>query len=269
MPAGMIIAHRCAEYRDEDQLRRELALPERMGIVAKIRPGIYRINRRKVYRLPALSDTQKNLLSDLYCLYENRAFSVSAASEKLHINPEVISREIHEFRILGVASFCEYNKSLYRLSCNPSRQPSLFAGTPSDPACETITEQSANLTGSYSREYYSILDMLEASFSVKNRRLSKALRQYMDKGIQLKTDYIQWGYTDMNWEKDTEFGIKIGLVRRGGRGVCILNETINPSHKGLRQSTKKAITAIYKAFGSQDFTSEMYIATLRYSPSNA
>ena len=87
----------------------------------------------------------------------------------------------------------------------------------------------------------------------------------MDKGTISKNNYLQWGYTTGQWDKDIELAVDLGLVQRDKEGIYRLSKTVSQPHSNLRPRLKKEITDIYKAFGDQIFTSEMFTATLNYS----
>ena len=111
-----------------------------------------------------------------------------------------------------------------------------------------------------------MINMLESSAtSLRDRRLAHALRLCMDKGTISKNNYLQWGYTTGQWDKDIELAVDLGLVQRDKEGIYRLSKTVSQPHSNLRPRLKKEITDIYKAFGDQIFTSEMFTATLNYS----
>ena len=58
---------------------------------------------------------------------------------------------------------------------------------------------------------------------------------------------------------------ELGLDYRDAEGRRILNRAFRPSRDYLKPRMKKAVTAICEAFGDKAFTSEMFIATLKYS----
>lgn len=66
------------------------------------------------------------------------------------------------------------------------------------------------------------------------------------------------------WLADTALARQLGLIRKDESGGFILNKTLCPE---LQPHQKKTVSAIYEAFGYQEFSYEMFIATLNYSVS--
>ena len=89
----------------------------------------------------------------------------------------------------------------------------------------------------------------------------------MKKGVLQRSDYEKQGYSDNVWAKDVPLMEQLGLVRKLSADTYALNRKLGSSIPDLKLTQKKAITAIYEAFGQQSFSSEMIIATLNYSPS--
>ncbi len=259
LPAGLIDVHCCPEYSDEEQLKHDMLVPTRMGIVDKICPGVYRIRRNKSKRLPLLSSTQKTLLINLYRTYGDGTFSYAMAAQLQKINSERVSKELHELCLIGIVEREKCNCHLYRLRVNPTDQPSLFAHT------ESRDAEGAEIP--FSPEFHEMLETLDLSKSKspRDRRLAKALRSCMKKGSISKNDYFLWGYSVSQWAGDIELAEELGLVYKDAEGMRILNRDYRPSRGYLKPRMKKAVTAIYEAFGDKAFTSEMFIATLNYT----
>ena len=88
--------------------------------------------------------------------------------------------------------------------------------------------------------------------------------QCLEKGTLFRSDYDDWGYTDNMWSIDTELAVLLGLISKESPDSYSLNKELRPE---LRPTQKKTLTAIYEAFGCDEFSSDMFIATLNYSVS--
>ena len=270
LPAGIINVAECPEYYDEARLKHDMLVPTRMGIVDKIRPGIYRINRKIADRLPELSKPEKALLTALYQTFYTEEFTRPMAIERLDLAESSISVNLHELRVLGLLGYSGKEGRRYWLKVNPVEQPSLFEDEDTNADGENGTSAKLAVRESqYSESFLEMLTTLENSLcSPRDRRLALSLRRAMDKGTLTLNDYLRWGYTNSQWAKDSELAVEIGLVQRSEPGKCILKKAFSPSRDNLRLGMKKAITAIYEAFGDHSFSTEMIVATLNYSESH-
>ena len=125
-----------------------------------------------------------------------------------------------------------------------------------------VTEQN---DANYSDEVYELIDTLATSeFSTRDRRLGTVMQQCIEKGTLFRSDYDDWGYTENMWSIDTELAVQLGLIRKESQDSYSLNKKLRPE---LRPTQKKTLTAIYEAFGCDEFSSDMFIATLNYSVS--
>ena len=160
----------------------------------------------------------------------------------------------------------------YRLLVNPETYPSLFVenlesirvkATPKPTNSEKATASQHDSI--YSEDVYELIDMLATSeFSTRDRRLGTVMQQCMEKGTLLRSDYDDWGYTENMWSIDTELAVLLGLISKESSDCYSLNKELCPE---LRPTQKKTLTAIYEAFGCDEFSSDMFIATLNYSVS--
>ncbi len=66
------------------------------------------------------------------------------------------------------------------------------------------------------------------------------------------------------WSIDTELAVLLGLISKESPDCYSMNKELCPE---LRPTQKKTLTAIYEAFGCDEFSSDMFIATLNYSVS--
>ena len=125
-----------------------------------------------------------------------------------------------------------------------------------------VTEQN---DADYSDEVYELINTLAASeFSTRDRRLGTVMQQCIEKGTLFRSDYDDWGYTENMWSIDTELAVQLGLISKESPDCYSLNKELRPE---LRPTQKKTLTAIYEAFGYEEFSSDMFIATLNYSVS--
>lgn len=120
----------------------------------------------------------------------------------------------------------------------------------------------------YSKDVLVQLDILsESSTSNRDRRVSEVLRSCLAKGTLLRRDYEERGYTGNMWLSDTALATQLGLITKQPDGGYIINRELQTEFSNLKPHQKKAITAIYEAFGYDAFSSEMFVATLNYSVS--
>ena len=87
------------------------------------------------------------------------------------------------------------------------------------------------------------------------------------KGTLLRSDYEARGYSDNMWLADTALAAQLGLITKQPDGEYTINRELQTEFSKLKPHQKKAITAIYEAFGYDTFSSEMFVATLNYSVS--
>ena len=66
--------------------------------------------------------------------------------------------------------------------------------------------------------------------------------------------YDDWGYTENMWSIDTELAVQLGLISKESPDCYSLNKELRPE---LRPTQKKTLTAIYEAFGCDEFSSDM------------
>lgn len=69
------------------------------------------------------------------------------------------------------------------------------------------------------------------------------------------------------WHSDTKLALQLGLISKQADGVYTLNRDFRRPAPELDPSQKKTLSAIYETFGEQEFSKEMFIATLNYSKS--
>lgn len=286
LPSGVICAQNCVEYDSVAKLKNDMLLPMRMGIVDKLAPGLYRINRQLSVQPSPLSNVQKVLLFGLYHQYKNNWFSRAIALNVLDLTEHQINGVLHQFSMLGIIEsyFSETRK--YRLCVNPENRPDLFEGYVESEDQEAPAEQEngaepynlGRSEDSYGEDYMSMLKSLADSNSIREQRLADYLRQHLKDGYVIKREYISCGYTQKQWATDIGLALSLGLVRKTATGgVYVLNlmlkkpgwaEDRKPTAVKLKPGLKKTVTEIYAAFGDQSFTSEMFIATLNYSQSH-
>ena len=162
---------------------------------------------------------------------------------------------------------------VYRLRVNPNDHPALFAGEPTPPARlpedkNSTPETVAALAEGYSQDVLEQLNILsESSTSNRDRRVSEVLRSCLAKGTLLRSDYEARGYSDNMWLADTALAAQLGLITKQPDGDYTINRELQTEFSKLKPHQKKAITAIYEAFGYDTFSSEMFVATLNYSVS--
>lgn len=162
---------------------------------------------------------------------------------------------------------------MYRLRVNPNDHPMLFAGEPTPPVSppednHSAPEPVAALAVGYSQDVLEQLNILsESSTSNRDRRVSEVLRSCLAKGTLLRSDYEARGYSDNMWLADTALAAQLGLITKQPDGDYTINRELQTEFSKLKPHQRKAITAIYEAFGYDTFSSEMFVATLNYSVS--
>ena len=77
----------------------------------------------------------------------------------------------------------------------------------------------------------------------------------------------QSSYSDNMWLADTTLAAQLGLITKQPDGDYTINRELQTEFSKLKPHQRKAITAIYEAFGYDTFSSEMIVATLNYSVS--
>lgn len=294
MAKGIITLSDYDGLGDRDKMGTDMLLPLRMGLLTKLGTCIYRINRVVADGPPAISSGQKELLTKLYQKFQGETFTAEDAFAVLTISKSSVNATLHQFVLLRLVG-CTGNWSFtYRVLVNPKENPELFSkrlepespppdshftkplneDEPQDQAEPVDAEQqivpdngknSGTYNMGYAEEIYDLLGKLESSAnSNKDRRLASAIRQSLNKAMLLESNYEKWGYTHNMWLYDTTLARQLGLVRRLAPDAYVINKRLHPE---LQPQQKKTVSAIYETFGDQEFSSEMFIATLNYSPS--
>ena len=283
LPKGLVTAEDYASIGDAAKLTGDLALPEHMGIVEKLSAGVYRISRQILSQGKPLTPGQKNTLTALYQSFGKEPFTREEAAESLKQSKSSTCTILHQFTVLRLLECKEEVFFIYRFLVDPDTQPELFnegaaesvplekvvipetVPTPDEddsPAYST-PEQSA-----YSEAVYHLLETLASSAtSIRDRRLAEALRRCLDKGTLLRSDYEDWGHSVNMWLSDTTLAEQLGLITKMPNGDYSLNRELSSKFPELKPHQKRTITAIYEAFGDQEFSQEMIVATLNYSVS--
>lgn len=156
---------------------------------------------------------------------------------------------------------------MYRLLVDPNEHPTLFTREPTpliSPPEEhrSVAKIAEVLPEEYSQDVLEQLDILSgSSTSNRDRRVSEILRACLAKGTLLRSDYEARGYTDNMWLTDTTLATELGLITKQPDGGYTINRELQTEFSNLKPHQKKAITAIYEAFGYDAFSSEMFVAT--------
>ena len=172
---------------------------------------------------------------------------------------------LRQLTMLGVLEKQESSAYTYRMLVNPNDNPEYFAD-------DDIPEQGDGYQRNdmYSDSLYEQLDVLaNSSSSVRDRRLAENLRRCLAKGTLLQSDYEAWNHSECMWKNDTDFAMQLGLIRPDSSGGFIINREVSRDLPVLRPGQKKTVKEIFDAFGCDNFSCEMYIATLNYSESHA
>ena len=281
---GMICAQNCERYGSPAKLNNDMLLPMRMGVVDKLGPGLYRINRQLSVQPSPLSGVQKAVLFGLYHRYRNNWFSRARVFKGMDLTEAQINGAIHQLSMLRIIESYFSDTRKYRLCVNPESRPDLFEGYSDTGVPEPLGEpgnedEPYNLNrrvDAYADDYMSMIKSLAESDSTREKRLADYVMRHLKDGFIQKREYIGSGYTQKQWATDIALALSLGLVRKTTTGgVYVLNLMLQkpgwadhqPDVK-LKPGLKKTVTEIYAAFGDQSFTSEMFIATLNYSQSH-
>ncbi len=257
-----------AEYSNSDSyfsMSTELSLLVQMGILTKLSNGMYRINRAIPEILPPLTALQRTAVNALYESYHDEQFSTEMAMTVMRHTKDKTYVLLRQLTMLGVLEKQESSAYTYRMLVNPNDNPEYFAE-------DDIPGHGDNYERNdmYSERVYEQLDILANSTnSSSDRRLAENLRRCLAKGTLLQSDYEAWNHSECMWKSDTDLALQLGLISPDSSGGYTINRDISHDLPVLRPRQKKTVTEIFDAFGCDNFSCEMYIATLNYSESHA
>ncbi|MEE3472534.1 MAG: hypothetical protein VZR24_17970, partial [Butyrivibrio hungatei] len=273
LPKGLIFASDYEMIGDPTRMVKDMTRPLKSGIVEKISNDIYRINREINFTVPILTTKRKEILTELYLHFKGTSFTGKEVLASIGKSESTVLDALRTFELQNLLECKKMTKPYrYRLLVDPEKYPSLFVensesmrvkATPEPTNSEIIPVNQHDSI--YSEDVYELIDMLASSeFSTRDRRLGKVMQQCAEKGTLLRSDYDDWGYTENMWSIDTELAVLLGLISKESPDCYSLNKELCPE---LRPTQKKTLTAIYEAFGCDEFSSDMFIATLNYSVS--
>lgn len=273
LPKGLIFASDYEIIGDPTRMAKDMTRPLKSGIVEKISNNIYRINREIKSTVPVLTTKRKEILTELYLRFKDTSFTGKEVLASIGKSESTVLDALRTFELQNLLECKKLTKPYsYRLLVNPETYPSLFVenlesirvkATPTPTNSEKATASQHDSI--YSEDVYELIDMLATSeFSTRDRRLGTVMQQCIEKGTLFRSDYDDWGYTENMWSIDTELAVQLGLIRKESPDSYSLNKELCPE---LRPTQKKTLTAIYEAFGCDEFSSDMFIATLNYSVS--
>lgn len=274
---GLITAEDYEKTDHAEKLETDMKLPEQMGIVQKLSDGVYRLCRKRMDITPVFTEKQKNTMDILCKAFCRKQFSSKEAMLPLNLSKSCTNIMLLQLTAIGALD-CSKGRlgNLYRLKENYINQPSLFEKNKLqrdelEDAVQTNDKKAAFTADEavppvYSDEVYALLDRLDASVNVVgDRRIGSSIRNCLAKGMISLSDYLEYGYSKSNWHKDMALAKKLGLISPTNKGCYIINRELSSASSELTETQKKGITALYEAFGEENFSSEMYIATLNYS----
>lgn len=273
LPKGLIFASDYEMIGDPTRMVKDMTRPLKSGIVEKISNDIYRINREINFTVPILTTKRKEILTELYLHFKGTSFTGKEVLASIGKSESTVLDALRTFELQNLLECKKMTKPYrYRLLVDPEKYPSLFVensesmrvkATPEPTNSEIIPVNQHDSI--YSEDVYELIDMLASSeFSTRDRRLGKVMQQCAEKGTLLRSDYDDWGYTENMWSIDTELAVLLGLISKESPDCYSMNKELCPE---LRPTQKKTLTAIYEAFGCDEFSSDMFIATLNYSVS--
>ena len=120
----------------------------------------------------------------------------------------------------------------------------------------------------YSRELFEMLQLLSQSeVSSKDKRVGQILLEKLASGMICQSDYEERGW-GTSWGSDMRMAAQLGLVEKSSQNEYRIS-TMPKRNYQLLPSTYKAIaTILYRAFGSEPFSTEMAAEMLEYSTSH-
>ena len=275
IPKGIITAKDYELIGESDRMTDDMKIAIQMGLVKKIRRGVYRICREITNSDPVLTGNQKTMLTAMYKAFHKDPFTRKDAMELFNISKSSTNNMLRQFTRLQIIECRSGWTNTYILRADPIEQPMLFNGYELS-GNDILTAQYTGKAGGpisgckneYSKEVYDLLDgLIGSEVSQADRRAGESIQRCLSKGIIVREDYERWGYTVNMWNYDIALAKQLGLVRMQCKGKYAINRELTPVTSELTPTQKKTITEIYETFGDRKFSSEMYIATLNYSPS--
>ena len=272
LPKGIITKADYINIEKVDKQKTDMLFAEQLGIVKKICNGVYRINRKMPNQLPSLGNGQKKIMTVLYNAFGEEGFTCDMARDATKLSGAHVSYTLHQFVLLQIIDCNKESPYIYRLRVNPKNNPDYFAkemlSETERVSSKAVKEEKKIYHSDYSEEVLSLIQRLaNSATSYKDRRLGENLQKCLDKGILLRSDYEEWGHTESIWNADISLAKQMGLISDAVDGGYLLNKELSSVKDELKPHQKRAITAIYEAFGDKHFSSEMIIATLNYSTS--
>ncbi len=263
LPKGLITAADYEQYNVIEKMPSEMSLPLQMGLVTKVTRHVYRINRNVSKETILITETTKKVLSIVYRNFGHEWFTRKTVMPVLNKCKSAVDKELHRLSQLHIFECQNESPHKYRLLVDPETHPTFFAEN-TVPSADTAPVTEPN-DADYSDEVYELINTLATSeFSTRDRRLGTVMQQCIEKGTLFRSDYDFWGYTENMWSIDTELAVQLGLISKESPDCYSMNKELCPE---LRPTQKKTLTAIYEAFGCDEFSSDMFIATLNYSVS--
>ena len=260
LPKGIITIDDFGNEVGRETIRDDMILTEQIGITERICFGVYRINRQRNLKNIVLNPSLKRTLTMLYNEFGSKEFTGDMALAILHFSNSYISSMLHRFTLMRITDCKEGITNTYRLLVNPTDNPTLFSNEP------VVKPEPYPQDQDYSEEILDIISTLsDESSSSRDRRVGDSLKKCLEKGKIETSDYRDWGYSMYMWSSDIAFAKQLGLISFYERGVYTINRELKNDPKKLLPYQKKAIKAIYEAFGDKEFSSDILIATLSYS----
>lgn len=120
-----------ADYEERGQSTKwgtDMAFAAQLGLVEKINPQKYRVLREFKKELPALSKSQKKIITDLYDSFGEGTFSIEMVVATLDYSGSHASAVLHQFTLLKLID-CQVNLAnqfQYTFLINPQDHPECF-----------------------------------------------------------------------------------------------------------------------------------------------
>ena len=198
-------------------------------------------------------------LLDLYNEKTYR-FSVADASESIHISPHQLIRGLCKLKEDGIVyqDGKRGNLTFYKIAVN-----------------ETFEREQAKRNLLLAKEsgfdpdvICLIQEMCRSETSIQEWRLGKMLALFLPQEHISIDDYRDHG-DEAKWVSDMALASQLGLVEKTKTGHYAILKHLKGDSLTLSKKQKAVMSDLYECFGDSIFSTEMVMATLDYSSSNA
>ena len=181
----------------------------------------------------------------------NMQFTAHDIATILNLSSCQLSRSIRELKEQGVIQLegC-YSKQNHYVICG-------------DRPLLNLQAQAAG-PDSYDQAVLDLIGELMQSKSHKDKRIGRALSEYMVQGEITEEGYVALTGSS-KWAVDMQLAAQLGLVEKVSDRCYAILKHLKKGIPSLSGVQKRFITKMYESFGDEVFSSEMVVATLDYS----